>query len=127
MLQTSKYIEYLEKEGLSFKSPRECYKPLTVALPLVAPLAFQVPKGMLQTYVSSKTEEFFVGFKSPRECYKLDPNTPFLHRLPQFQVPKGMLQTHSRPRGIPQGLRCFKSPRECYKLKDDRYLWSASI
>ena len=56
----------------SFKSPRECYKPLTAS-------TIMTPRH---------------SFKSPRECYKQHYLLHVLYTLFWFQVPKGMLQTY---------------------------------
>ena len=77
---------------------------------------FQVPKGMLQTFLPSVYILPILGFKSPRECYKQKPSK---ERDPQSPVssPQGnatnstiffMSFTH---------FSGFKSPRECYKRR----------
>ena len=108
-------VLFIKKHIYSFKSPRECYKHIE-AFKELSLLMFQVPKGMLQTFVSRCLRcSSQIGFKSPRECYK-----PAYYSYPYL-----ILKAVSSPQGNATNLafsifcckvrKSFKSPRECYK------------
>ena len=80
-----------------FKSPRECYKPGVNVSMFLRGKVFQVPKGMLQTNWYQLKKLHRKSFKSPRECYKRTLRlAPVYFSSSSFQVPKGMLQTEKR-------------------------------
>ena len=106
---------YISRISVCFKSPRECYKLLSLERMRISSYSFKSPRECYKLFLLLLLLLVLLRFKSPRECYKRSSQ----HGIPTLShmvsSPQGNATNHSRPRGIPQGLRCFKSPRECYK------------